>query len=65
MACRLAKSSGLALDPHARHHLAPFVPGSDLIHALEHLRAVGCGSPVIDRMLDALGESGRNRATQP
>jgi hypothetical protein len=65
MACRLAKSSGLALDPHARHHLAPFVPGSDLIHALEHLRAVGCGSPVIDRMLDVLGESGRNRATQP
>jgi len=64
MACRLAKSSGLALDPHARHHLAPFAPGSDLDRALAHLRAAGCGSPVIDQMRDALGTGTRSKARQ-
>lgn len=65
MACRLAKSPGLTLYPHARHHLAPFVPGSELDRALRHLRMAGCRSPVIDQLLDAVGESARNRARQP
>ena len=64
MACRLAKSPGLALHPHARHHLAPFVRGSGLDCALTHLHAAGCRSPIIDQMREAVGGGTPNGTTQ-
>lgn len=53
MARRIARSAQLVPDGRTRHHLLPFVPGSDFADALEHLKASGCRSPRIEQMLAA------------
>jgi hypothetical protein len=59
MAVRLARSHNLVTDGRTRHHLAPFMSHSDFGGALAHLRAAGCRSPIIERMLDAIGATAR------
>lgn len=54
----LARTKGLVHDPHVRHHLSPFGVGSELAHAISHLRTSGCSATWLDALHSRVSTAG-------